>query len=66
MDLGKPSCKRSGHGRPSFDKRPAILEELRELGFTWTHIAEMLNVSHSMIQRSVADHGLEVLVSFQT
>ena len=66
MDLGKPSCKRSGRRRSSFDKRPAILEELRELGFPWTRIAKILNVSCSTIHRCVADHGLEVLVSFQT
>ena len=66
MELGKPSCKRSGRERSSFDKRPAILEGLRELGFTWTRIANMLNVSRSTIHRCVADLGLEVLVSFQT
>ena len=55
--FGKPSCKRSGHGRPSFDIPPAILEELRGLGFTWTHIAKMLNVSRSTIHRRVTGHG---------
>ena len=58
VDLGKPSCKRSGRGRPSFDIPPAILEELRELGFTWTRIAKMLNVSRCTIHRRVTDHGL--------
>ena len=66
VDLGKPSCKRSGRGRPSFDIPPASLEELRGLGFTWTRIAKMLNVSRSTIHRRVTDHGLEALVSFQT
>ena len=51
--------KRSGDGTPSFDIPPAILEELRGLGFTWTRIAKMLNVSCSTIHRRVTDHGLE-------
>ena len=60
MDLGtKPSCKRSGRRRPSFDIPPAILEELRELGFTWPRIAKILNVSRSTIHRRLTDHGLE-------
>ena len=49
-------------GRPSFDippRPPSILEELRGLGFTWTCIAKMLNVSRSTINRRVADHGLQ-------
>ena len=29
------------------------------LGFTWTCIAKMLNVSRSTINRRVADHGLQ-------
>ena len=62
VDLGtKPSCKRSARGRPSFDIPPAILEELRGLGFTWTRIANMLNVSRSTIHRRLTDHGLEGL-----
>ena len=64
MDLGKPSSKSSGRGRPSFDIPPAILEELRGLGFTWTGIAKMLNVSRSTIHRRVIDHGLEGLSKF--
>ena len=51
VDLGKSSCKRSERGRPSFDIPPAILEELGGLGFTWTRIAKMLNVSRSTIHR---------------
>ena len=64
VDLGRPSCKRSGLGKPSFDIPPAILEELRGLGFTWTRIAKMLNVSRSTIHRCVTDHGLEGLSKF--
>ena len=64
MDLGKPSCKRSGRGRPFFDIPPAILEELRGLGFTWTRIAKVLNVSRSTIHRRVTDHALEGLSKF--
>ena len=64
VDLGKPSCKRSGRGRPSFGIPPAILGELRGLGFTWTRIAKMLNVSRSTIHRRVTDHGLEGLSKF--
>ena len=64
MDLGETSCKRSGRGRPSFDIPPAILEELRGLGFTWTRIAKMLNVSRSTIHSRVTDHGLEGLSKF--
>ena len=40
---------------------PAILEELRGLGFTWTRIAKMLNVT---IHRRMTDHGLEGLSQF--
>ena len=64
MDLGKPSCKRSGRGGPSFDLPPPILEELRGLGFTWTRIVKMLNFSRSTMHRRVADHGLEDLNKF--
>ena len=60
MDLGTPCHKRGPRGgRPSFDIPPSILEELRGLGFTWTCIAKMLNVSRSTINRRVADHGLQ-------
>jgi hypothetical protein len=38
VDLGKPSSKNSGRGRPSFEIPSAILEKLRGLGFTWTHL----------------------------
>ena len=41
-----------------------ILEELRGLGFTWTRIAKILNVSCSTIHRHVTDHGLEGLIKF--
>lgn len=58
VDLGTPSCKRSGRGRPSFGIPPAILEELRGLRFTCTRIAKMLNVSRSTIHGRVTDHGL--------
>ena len=55
VDLGTP-CRIRGPrgGRPSFDIPPSILEELRGLGFTWTCIAKMLNVSRSTISRRVA------------
>ena len=60
VDLGTPCRKRGPRGgRPSFDIPPSILEELRGLGFTWTCIAKMLNVSRSTINRRVADHGLQ-------
>ena len=60
VDFGTP-CRIRGPrgGRPSFDIPPSILEELRGLGFTWTCIAKMLNVSRSTINRRVADHGLQ-------
>ncbi|KAK3741190.1 hypothetical protein QZH41_012634 [Actinostola sp. cb2023] len=64
VDLGKPSCRSSGRGRPAFDIPPAILDESRGLGFTWTQIAKMLNVSRSTIHRRVKDHGLEGLSNF--
>ena len=60
VDLGTPCRERRPRGgRPSFDIPPFILEELRGLGFTWTWIAKMLNVSRSTINRRVADHGLQ-------
>ena len=60
VDLGTPCCIRGPRGgRPSFDIPPSVLEELRGLGFTWTCIAKMLNVSRSTINRRVADHGLQ-------
>ena len=66
MDLGTPCRKRGPRGgRPSFDIPPSILEELRGLGFTWTCIAKMLNVSRSTINTRVADHGLQDASNFQ-
>ena len=68
VDLGKPSCKRSGRGRPSFDMPPACSSYFgrieRACVQTWTRIAKMLNVSRSTIHRRVADHGLEGLSKF--
>lgn len=64
VDLGQPSRRRSGRGRPAFDIPPSIFEELRGLGFTWTQIAKMLHVSRSTIHRRVREHGLEGLSKF--
>ena len=52
MDLGKPSCKRSERGRPSFDIPSASLEELRGLGFTWTCIVKMLRANVGIYRES--------------
>ena len=55
VDLGTPCRIRGPRGRrPSFDIPPSILEEVRGLGFTWTCIAKILNVSRSTISRRVA------------
>ena len=65
VDLGTLCCIRGPRGgRPSFDILPSILEELRGLGFTWACIAKMLNISRFMINRRVADYGLQDLSKF--
>ena len=40
-------------GRPRFDIPAEILEELRELGFSWIKIGEMLDVTRWTIHRRV-------------
>ena len=35
MDSGKPSCKRSGHGRPSFDMPPACTSYFGKIERAW-------------------------------
>lgn len=51
-------------GRPRFVIRAEILEELRELGFSWTKIAEMLGVSRWTIHRRIVEYGLENMTGF--
>ena len=51
-------------GRPRFVIRAEMLEELRELGFSWNKIGEMLGVSRWTIRRRVAEYGLENMTGF--
>ena len=44
-------------GRPRFDIPAEMLEELRELGFSWIKIKEMLGVSRWTIHRRVEQYG---------
>ena len=41
-----------------------MLEELRELGFSWIKIGEMLGVSWWTIQRRVEEYGLQNMTGF--
>jgi predicted transcriptional regulator len=51
-------------GRPRFVIRAEMLEELRELGFSWTKIGKILGVSRWTIHRRVAEYGLENMTGF--
>jgi predicted transcriptional regulator len=51
-------------GRPRFVIRAEMLEELRELGFSWTKKGEILGVSRWTIHRRVAEYGLENTTGF--
>ena len=51
-------------GRPRFDIPAEMLEELRELGFSWIKIGEMLGVSRWTIHRRVVDYGLKNMTGF--
>ena len=41
-----------------------MLEELRELGFSWIKIAEMLGLSRWTIHRRVKEYGLQNMTGF--
>ena len=41
-----------------------MLKELRELGFTWTRIVDMLGVSRWTFHRRVAEYGLQDMRGF--
>ena len=41
-----------------------MLEELRELGFSWIKIGEMLGVSRWAIHRRVEEYGLQNMTGF--
>ena len=45
-------------GRPKFVTAGELLENLRSLGCTWNHIAQMLRVSSWTIYRRVDEYGL--------
>ena len=51
-------------GRPHFNIPAEMLEELRELGFSWIKIGEMLGVSRWTIHRSVEEYGLQNMTKF--
>ena len=51
-------------GKPAFDIPAELLEDLLGLGFTYTRIAEMLEVSRWTISRRIKDYGLEDFRSF--
>ncbi|KAK2567245.1 hypothetical protein P5673_009058 [Acropora cervicornis] len=51
-------------GRPRFEIPGEMLEELRELGFSWIKIGEILGVSRWTIHRSVEEYGLQNMTGF--
>ena len=51
-------------GRPRFDIPAEMLEELRELGFSWIKIGEMLGVSRWMVYRRVEQYGFQNMARF--
>ncbi len=73
MRLPSRSCENHVHletekngcpGRPHFLIRAEMLEELRELGFSWTKIGQMIGVSRWTIQRRVVEYGLDNMTGF--
>jgi len=51
-------------GRPRFVIPAEMLEELRELGFSWIKIGKMLGVSRWTIHRRVEEYGLQNMTGF--
>ena len=51
-------------GRPKFDIPKGVLEELRGLGFTWTKIGKIFQVSRHTILRRVDEYNLHDLSNF--
>ena len=51
-------------GRPSYDISCETLEELRAQGFSWTKIAEFLNVSRWTVYRRIEKFGLQCMRGF--
>ena len=51
-------------GRPRFHIPAEMLEELRELGFSWNKIGEMLGVSRWTIHRRVEQYGFQNMTGF--
>ena len=51
-------------GRPRFNIPTEMLEELRELEFSWIKIGEMLGVSRWTIHRRVEEYGLQNMTGF--
>ena len=51
-------------GRPKFWITSEVLEDLRNLGFTWTRIATTLGVLRWTISRRVREYGLETMTEF--
>ena len=51
-------------GRPRFEIPGEMLEELRELGFSWIKIGEILGVSRWTIHRRVEKYGLQNMTGF--
>ena len=53
-------------GRPKFCIPKDLLEELRGLGFTWTNISKMFNISRWTIARRVSEYDLQSLTTFSS
>jgi len=51
-------------GRPKIVILPEVIEELRGLGFSWTQIAKILNVSRWTVRRRVDEYQLADLKRF--
>uniref|UniRef100_A0A7M6DRW1 Integrase catalytic domain-containing protein n=2 Tax=Clytia hemisphaerica TaxID=252671 RepID=A0A7M6DRW1_9CNID len=58
------NSKSNGPGRPRCLVSPTTLIELRNLGFNWTTIAEMLLVSRWTIHRRVKEYGLTDFLNY--
>ena len=57
-DLGPRSVSVCGPGRPKFIIAEELLENLRNMGCSWTQIAYMLRVSRWTIYHSVLEYGI--------
>ena len=60
-----PSNEKS-RGRPRFNVTKAQIESLREIGFSWTKLAQMIGVSWVTLYRRRQELGLSEMHSYST